>query len=205
MESSAVVQQTRPFRPWRKGFLGGTALMAAGALLLTHASHNQPLALAELIPAIGFLGCGGLWFRSALRRWTGKSVEQRSIKSLSLPEGWTVTPNYAIKGAGDVDLLIESPTGARYAIEIKSVADISIQRGFLFLTRSRLTRGNGKRLSDDPLPQTISNAVAVDAIPVLWCPKARPSKPVKVNGVLVVLGQQKQLKKALGASRGLFS
>lgn len=198
-------QQTRPFRPWRKGFIGGTALMAVGGALLTHATRISPLPPAELLFSAAFLASGGLWFRSALRRWTGKSVEQRSIKSLSLPDGWTITPNYAVKGAGDVDLLIESPSGVRYAVEIKSISDIVVQPGFLFLTPSRLSRESGKKLADDPLPRTISNAALVDAIPVLWCPKARQKKPAKVKGVLVVLGGQKMLKKAIGIRPYLFS
>lgn len=197
-------EESKPFRPWRKGFICGSALLGIGAVLMTHAVRTPPISPAALITSVGFLGVGGLWFRSALRRWSGKSVEQRSIKSLSLPDGWTLTANYAIKGAGDIDLLIESPTGERYAVEIKSVVDVVVKPGFLFFTRSTLTRQNGKKLADDPLPQTISNAAAVDAIPVLWCPKARPHKPVKVKGVIVVLGGQKLLKKAVGARTGLF-
>lgn len=142
-------------------------------------------------------------FSSSSLDW--QKLEQRSIKSLSLPDGWTITPNYAVKGAGDVDLLIESPSGVRYAVEIKSISDIVVQPGFLFLTPSRLSRESGKKLADDPLPQTISNAALVDAIPVLWCPKARQKKPAKVKGVLVVLGGQKMLKKAIGIRPYLFS
>lgn len=199
-----MTQQTKQFRPWLKGFLGGSVLIACGSLLMLHATRSPPISPAELLTSISFIGVGGLWFRSALRRWSGKHIEQRSINSLSLPDGWTVTANYAIKGAGDIDLLIESPSGDRFAVEIKALVDVIVKPGFLFLTPRSLRRADGKKLSSDPLDQTISNADRVDAIPMLWCPKARPHKPVRIRGAIVVLGGQRTLKKALGIRLGLF-
>ncbi len=53
-----------------------------------------------------------------------------------------------------------------------------------------------------PLPQTIRNAEAVTAKPILWLPKARGKTITLRNGVTVVYGSQKALLKAIGAPVG---
>lgn len=193
------------FKPWRKGFIGGSTLIGAGLVLLLGATRTPPLSIPPLLASFACIGLGGLWVKSAFARWNGKNIEQKSINSLDLPEGWIVTPNYLIKGGGDIDLLIQSPDGQTFAVEIKSLQNVEVKPGFLMITRASLVRSDGKKLADDPIGQTLKNAEIVDATPVLWCPKAAKSGVHKVGRVVVVLGGKKRLSKALGIRRAPWS
>jgi hypothetical protein len=76
-----------------------------------------------------------------------------------------------------------------------------VKHAFLRLGKSRLVQASGKKLAEDPIPQTIRSAEAVNAKPVLWLPKS-DGKTVTVQGVVVVFGSRKRLYKAVGAKTG---
>jgi len=154
-----------------------------------------------VIASFAMMGLGGMWLKSSIARWSGKQIEQKSVKSIKLPDSWTVTANKMLPGGGDVDLVLESDHGDVYAVEIKSLEDVIVKPGFLMLTQPKLIRTNGKKITDDPLKQAKKNADALAAIPVLWCPKARKRAITSINGVKVVLGPNKTLYKALGVKR----
>lgn len=198
------MSDSETFAPWRKGFIGGSLLVSLGAVTLFATYRMPPMSIPAVLTSFSLMGLGGMWLKSSIVRWSGKQVEQRSIKSLKLPASWTATPNWKLPGGGDADLVLESDNGDMYAIEIKSLEDVIVKPGFLMLTQPKLVRSNGKKLTDDPLNQARKNADALAAIPVLWCPNARKRAITTIDGVKVVLGPNKTLYKALGMKKGLW-
>mgnify|MGYP001589748948 FL=1 len=186
------------FSPWVRSFQFGFLFALPGAALLFYACKQTPIPLPLLAGALAMLGIGGLLINNGLTRWTGKQVEQTSIKALKFPDDWTVHPNYMLDKGGDIDLYVVSPDAQGFAIEIKTIQDLVVKIPFLGLGQAQLLTPSGKKLKDDPLPQTIRNAQAVDAKPVLWLPKAK-AKTVKLrNGVIIVQGGKRALFKAIG-------
>lgn len=195
----------RHFSPWIRSFQFGFLFAVPGAALLLYASKQTPMPLQLLAASLVMLCVGGLLINNGLTRWSGKQVEQTSIKSLKFPEDWTVHPNYMLDKGGDIDLYAISPDGLGYAIEIKAIQDLVIKIPFLGLGQAKLLTPSGKKLKEDPLPQTIRNAQAVDATPILWLPKAK-SKTVKLRGgVIVVQGGKRALFKAIGCKTAGWS
>jgi hypothetical protein len=192
-------QQTKKYyAPWVRSFQFGFIFFIPGAGLLYYACKQTPIPFQLLAVALGLLAVGGVLINNGLTRWTGKQVEQTSIKSLRFPEDWTVHPNYMLDKGGDIDLYVVSPDGHGYAIEIKTIQELLVKIPFLGLGQAQLLTPSGKKLKEDPLPQTIRNAQAVDAKPVLWLPKAK-AKTVKLrNGVIIVQGNKRALFKAIG-------
>ena len=188
----------KKFAPWVRSFQFGFLLAVPGTGILLYACKQNPIPLQMLAISLGLLAVGGLLIKNGLNRWTGKQVEQNSIKSLRFPDDWTVLPNHMLGKGGDIDLYVVSPDGQGYAIEIKTIQDLVVKIPFLGLGQAQLLTPSGKKLKEDPLPQTIRNAQAVDAKPVLWLPKAK-AKTVKLrNGVIIVQGNKRALFKAIG-------
>lgn len=190
--------EVQPFRPWRLHFAISLVLMAAGVACLWHALLQRPPQLAQLAVGLGVMVLGGQWGRWALARWSGKRLERTCLKGLKLPADWGVTPNYMLRGGGDIDLVIESPTGACFAVEIKSTQDVQVRGGFLFLIKPKLVRSNGKSLGDDHLAQAQRNARRIGGKAVLWYPRSNTTGTTELDDVLVVLGGRGRLYRAVG-------
>jgi hypothetical protein len=192
---------TRTFAPWRRGFILSSLVLAVGCGLLYAAMRLEPMSLPMVLSALGTIALGGLWFKSAFFRWNGKQIEQSSVRGIKMPDGWVCIPNRMLPGGGDIDLYLESPDGQAYAVEIKSLQNVVVKHAFLRLGKSKLVQASRKKLSDDPIPQTLRSAEAVNAKPVLWLPKS-DGKTATVQGVTVVFGSRKSLYKAVGAKTG---
>ena len=198
-------QQEASFKPWRKGFWIAAALGLPGAGAAYYAVTTQPLQLKVLGGGVVAMWASWIVFKGAYARWLGKQVEAASVKSIKLPDGWTLESGVLVPGAGDVDLVIEGPDGKRFAIEIKSNQDVQVASGIPFLTKPRLETKEGKSLSGAFLAQAAKNAERVDAAPVLWFPKARKTAVQEIGKVQVVLGDKTKLLKAMGCKKNGFS
>jgi hypothetical protein len=193
--------KTTEFAPWRKGLIGSSVLLAAGGAALYVTLKTPPMNLGAFGISASLLAIGGFWMKSSLARLSGKQIEQSSIRTLKLPDDWKVQPNYLLRSGGDIDLLIVSPDGIRYAVEIKSQTNVAVQHSFMGLGKSRLVDRAGKKLSQDAVKQAKNAAAEVDAQPVIWFPKG-DGPTSKVDGVTVVFGNSKGLKKAIKAPVG---
>jgi len=188
----------KPFAPWVRLFQFGGLFFFPGLAVTYWAVKQTPIPIDYLCGGLGLLGVSGMLLNSGLTRWSGKQFEQSSIKVLKFPEGWSATPNYMLPRGGDIDLHIESPDGKTFAVEIKTIHDIVVKIPFLGLGAPQLLTPGGKKLKEDPIPQTLRNAQAVSGIPVLWLPKGK-AKTVKLrNGVIIVQGNKRALFKAIG-------
>lgn len=190
------------FSPWKRPLGIGSLLLLTGGLTLYYSLHSKPLPFDALIAGFGQLVIAGLLLKNGLIRWNGKQVELSSVRGLKLPSGWSGHHSYQLPQGGDVDILVEAPNGDRFAVEIKSIQSLTIKQPFLGIGKMVLTDHAGRTVREDPFPQTIRNAHAVAAQPVLWLPKAQ-GKTLKLrNGVTVVYGPGKSLLKAMGAPSG---
>jgi hypothetical protein len=154
--------------------------------------------LAVTIPMVVI---GALALRSGFARYWGGVVEKTAIASLKWPSGWQASANQPLSKGGDVDLLVEGPDGERFAIEIKSQSDAQLKTGWLGLGTPKVVDSAGRKLKGDPIGQAIANADAMAAQAVLWFPKARIKKTsvLPSKGLIVVMGGNKPLLKAIGA------
>lgn len=202
--NEAVSSTSRaPFRPWMGQIKLGLGFLILGPLA-AYFGHDTILSVAIfgwLITMIGFV-----FLVHALLRINGQWIEQRAIKSLRLPPDWRFTQNVLVKGIGDIDIVIESPSSERFAVEIKSHKGVKWKKGWFGIGDGELVRLNGRKLERDPVGQVIRAAQAIDATPVLWFPAAPWSVSLSGNarfkmksGVIVVQGSERQLQKALGA------
>lgn len=144
------------------------------------------------------------WAKDKFFRRRGMWVEKQAVRALKLPEDWVVSADVPVPGFGNCDVLITSPDEVRYAVEIKS-AESARKVWFSLFTKDEIRKGNGERFPRDHVVQTLGVANKLNAIPILWLPKASYSKRFKTrSGVVVVLGGHKVLKRAIGARRGWF-
>lgn len=192
----------KAFAPWVRDFKVGAFFSVPGALLLAYCYSHRPLSLEALLAGLGLLGIGTLMLKQGYLRWTGKQIEQSSIRALNLPEHWTSKPNYMLSTGGDIDLYLESPDGERFAVEIKTIQGLEVKHTWMGLGKTELLTPGGKKLKEDPIPQTLRNAEAVSATPVLWLPKAYGKTVKTKSGVIIVQGNRKRLLKAVGAKSG---
>jgi hypothetical protein len=203
---SRTQMKTSNQRPWARQLSTGLAsLFGGGAALATAAlgvvDRGRPEIAAAGV-ALSALGC--VLLASVQRRWAGKRVERVALESLKLPPNWEARANVPLpRGGGDIDLVIGSPHGERYAVEIKALRDVRLKRSWFGFVPSRLVTRGGDRLKVDPLEQTIRNAEAYQrATPVLWLPKASGRSTLLETGVWVVFGGTKSLKRAIGCPTG---
>lgn len=195
-------QPPKPFSPWKRPLQIGSVLMLTGGITLYYCLHTKPMPLEFLLAGLGQLGLSGLLLKNGFIRWNGKQVELASVRGLKLPDHWHGRHSYALPQGGDIDILLEAPNGDRFAVEIKSLESLTIKQPLLGLGKMTLTDHAGRPVRDDPFPQTIRNAQAAAAHPVLWLPKARGKTLNLRNGVTVVFGSSKALLKAVGAPVG---
>lgn len=188
---------SKTFTPWLSQLFSGLTVTTGGLGIAYIARADHPYVA---IAGLGVTGIGVAILKRAQARERGQRVERKAISELKLPENWTVEPNHMLPWGADLDLLITSPDGARFAVEIKSYEGALLKRSF-FGREESLVRLNGKKFDQDPIGQALRAAEAVDATPIIWMPAAKSSKtfPLK-NGVIVVQGHQRQLKQALGAT-----
>lgn len=186
------------FTPWRADFKIGGLSFLIGAGLLVAALQGQSLGL----------GVGGFvltWFGSSRlqRGWSrrrGKTIETSVVKKIKVPDGWKATHSKRVFTGGDVDLVLESPTEQRFAVEIKSYEGFKVESTWLGFGEPRYLRKNGKPFDRCPVTQTMRNAEALKAVPVLWLPKGDDRTRKLKNGLIVVQGSRRRLLRAVGAT-----
>lgn len=190
------------FAPWVRDFKVGAIFSIPGVLCLLYAYATRPFPVEVTLTGLALLFIGFIMLRQGFTRWNGKQIEQSSIRSLSLPDHWVSKPNYMLSGGGDIDLYLESPDGERFAVEIKTIQGLEVKHTWMGFGKTELLTPTGKKLKEDPIPQTLRNAEAVLATPVLWLPKASGKTVKTKSGVIIVQGGKRQLYKAIGAKSG---
>lgn len=138
-------------------------------------------------------------------RMHGITTEQKAVRRLRLPNGWSMHPNVPFAG-GDIDLVLVSPSQTAYACEIKSWAGLKRKRTMLGFGPAVLVKRSGRPLDADPVEQTLREARALAAtgkyrevMPILWVPNGS-GWGFRHRGVKVVNGGAWKLKRAVGAS-----
>jgi len=186
------------FRPWAGDIRWGLCLSAIGAGILYLAFGSQSL-------YAGFGGAAVTWFgvnklRRGLTRRRGKTIEVRSIRAVDFPNDWKVQPGRRVHTGGDIDLYLEAPgDGPRFAVEIKSIESIRVKSTWFGFGEPKFVSGTGRPLKIDPVPQTMRNAAAVNAVPVLWLPNGDYKTIRLKSGLIIVQGGRRALLRAVGA------
>jgi hypothetical protein len=182
---------------WVRPAIAALFSMCTGGVVLGWALSRQHAGAGLL--GTGLIFFGWLLAGQAWRRWLGVHVERQAFKRLKLPAGWTAHHGYPSPLGGDIDVFIKSPGGQQWAVEVKSKRDVHSRRAFMGLGSRYLCDAQGRRLAPQDLRQAQDNAQAASARAVLWYPRAAgPS--VQVEGCLVVLGDARRLRRAIGAS-----
>lgn len=90
-------------------------------------------------------------------------------------------------------------------VEIKAQEAIRIRKAW-FSSAIEVRGADGRKLPRDPLSQVVALAGILHGYPVLWFPNAATSSIVRVGRpeVLIVQGNWRQLRKAIGAGGGWF-
>jgi len=185
------------FYPWKWQLASGLGLLAAGIAIAVVGSEH----LLAMLVGISAAMAGATLVGKAEVRQHGQRVEHLALSGLTLPDGWTVEPNYRLKTGGDLDLFLSHLNGTRFAIEIKSQEGALLKRSS-FGMNEELLRLNGKRFDKDPVEQVLNAASHVNAIPVIWFPNAKLARTYHLRcGVIVVQGDQRLLKHAIGSRR----
>ncbi len=144
-----------------------TLLAAAGL----HAVGDTRLVILTIALPV-FFG-GGYLAQSGYFRARGLSVERAATRKLSkrLREGWLMNANVPCVAGGDIDIVVTDPAKHVFAIEVKSFAGLKVKRA-LFGHDEKLTYRDGRALSYDPVNQALRNAETINAVPVIWLPRA---------------------------------
>lgn len=159
-----------------------------------------------LLTGLGFIVLWRLLYliKDRFYRLRGVVIERRAVATLRLPSDWEVSPDIAVRGLGNCDLLLVSPEEIRFAIEIKS-AESARKVWFGWFTQDEIRKSNGKRFERDPVKQILKVSERLEAKPVLWFPRASKRRTFKTrSGVLVVQGNRRVLERAVGARWGWF-
>lgn len=186
------------FAPWRADLKTGLLTFLIGAGLLVAGFMGQSLGLGMGGFVLAWFGWGRL--QRGLSRRRGKTVEVSAVKKLKMPSGWRATPNRSVHTGGDVDVVLESPQEKEFAVEIKSYEGIQVVSTWLGFGDPKFLRINGKPFDRDPVAQTMRNAEALKAVPVLWLPNG-DGKTIKLrSGLIIVQGGHRRLLRAVGAT-----
>jgi Nuclease-related domain/Methyl-CpG binding domain len=124
----------------------GSLALAAGCLgatvglpLLLNFSLAVPLYLVGLGAGLVLFFRGSMLFRQAARADQGAKGEEEIAKILrQLPSGWKTEFNRRVHGVGDVDVILTSPTGKTWTVDIKS------QRGTIIEKQGKLYKLLGR-------------------------------------------------------------
>ena len=188
------------FYPWKWQLASGVFLLVAGVAIAAIGSEHLLAMLVGILTAMA----GATLVGKAEVRQHGQKVEGIALSGLTLPQGWTIEPNYRLKTGGDLDLFLSHLNGTRFAIEIKSQEGALLKRS-QFGMQEELLRLNGKRFDKDPIEQVLNAASHVNAIPIIWFPNAKLARTYHLRcGVIVVQGDQRLLKHAIGSRRKWF-
>jgi Holliday junction resolvase-like predicted endonuclease len=99
------------------GFLGVTV----GLSLLLKFSLAVPLYWVGLGVGLVFFFRGSMLFRQAARADQGAKGEEEVAKILrQFPSGWKTEFNRRVYGVGDVDVIVRSPRGKTWTVDVKS-------------------------------------------------------------------------------------
>jgi len=187
------------FTPWANALYAGIGLVFGGFLAPMLFKSGPVVVIGGISIAVGLL-----MVSKSLVRVRGQKIEQNAISRLRLPKGWKIEPNVMLPSGGDLDLLVTSPRGKKFAIEIKSFQ--CLKRAGLF--SNKLVKCSGgflqRQLKSDPVAQSVRNAESVGGIPVLWLPEGEGKNFKLWNGLRVVHGRQWRLRWAIGASWMIF-
>lgn len=191
-------------RPWMASLVMGAGFLLIGSLpmmLLWREASSRTgfltICLASCV--IGIMILSKVWVR-----YRGTLVEQRAIRRLRLPEGWSMDSNVKLNRDGDLDLLVVNSDHQRYAVEIKSYQGVKLKRARFGWTEELRYR-DGRSFSKDPVKQVLRAAEETNALPVIWLPEAPSAKTIHMQcGVQVVQGSSRDLLKAMGKKRGWF-
>lgn len=177
----------------------GTVLLGA-AFLIYAVSAPHLSQLVSMLFALPIALVGAWLAKRGARRQHGLAVERRALRRLKLPNGWTMQQNVPVRGHGDADVLLVSPAGERFVVEVKSHQKIAVKRGWLF-GRPKITTADGKQLPRDPLRQVTSLGACLHALPVVWFPDSHDRKVTRLPepAAIIVQGPQRTLLKAIGA------
>jgi hypothetical protein len=158
------------------------------------------------LPVTGVLAWIGLVLvRRGAARQHGLAVERKARRSLKLPADWTIDESVPVQGRGDADLVLTDPEGTRFVVEIKSNTGIQVRKSW-FSRDVEVRAADGSKLHRDPLKQVTALAGILHGYPVVWFPSARAASILRVGNpeVIVVLGNSRQLRKAVGAGGWFF-
>jgi len=191
------------FRPWVGQFSEGAVAAVTGAGIAWWFWGKSWYAVAVGLFAVML---GYLWGQKAWSRAYGQKVERKAAESIKWPKDWSSRRNVVFRDQEggppvEVDLLVQGPGGRRFIVEIKSQSNIEVNRGWF--GKSSVRRAGGGRFTVDPVNQVEVAAGVAGGQAVLWFPQAPAVSAVKLRGpgkVLVVRGNQRMLKRALGAS-----
>lgn len=186
------------FRPWAGDIRWGLIWATAGLAAMYAAFGSQSLYVGAAGTAVTWFGMNKL--RRGLTRRRGKTIEVRSIRRVDFPKDWKAQPSKRVHTGGDIDLYVEAPGGApRFAIEIKSIESIRVKSTWFGFGDPKFVSASGRPLKIDPVPQTMRNAAAVDAVPVLWLPNGDYKTIRLKSGLIIVQGGRRALLRAVGA------
>lgn len=178
---------------------GGMLFLLSGCVLVAARFAAVDMAVALVVAAPVAVASAWLLKRGS-RRSHGLRVERKALRRLKLPATWSIQQNLPVRGHGDADVLLESPSGKRYVIEVKAQQRIVVNRGGLF-SRPSIKTEDGRHLPRDPLKQVAALASCLNAMPVIWFPdaKVRAITVLKQPPSVIVQGPQRMLLKAIGA------
>jgi len=186
------------FRPWAGDFKAGWAAMLITAILFWLAWTRQDVRVGLGALAVGWFALFKL--RKGYFRWRGKAVESQALRAHDLPAGWGFQSGRMSVAGGDVDFYLEAPGGvAKYAIEHKTLKAITVRHRMMGLGEPYFLNGHGKPLRSDPVAQTMRNAAAIGATPVLWLSLGNARTRRLRTGLIIVQGGRDKLLRAIGA------
>lgn len=186
------------FKPWSSDFKYGAFLFLAGVVALFVAWRDTSLAPALAGVALVWIGQGKL--RRGHYRRRGKRIEVAALREKDLPRGWSFQAGRRLQSGGDVDFFVQSPDREkRFAIEHKTFESLVVRHSWFGLGEPRFEMSNGKPLRGDPVGQTLRNAAAVGATPVLWLSRGNAKTIRMRGGLIIVQGGRSRLLRAIGA------
>jgi hypothetical protein len=118
-------------------FLGATV----GLPVLLNFSLAVPLYLVGLVAGLVLFLRGRKLFRQAARADQGAKGEEEIAKLLrQFPSGWKTEFNRRVHGIGDVDVIVRSPRGKTWTVDVKSHQGKIVEKdGKLFKVLGRKT------------------------------------------------------------------
>jgi Nuclease-related domain/Methyl-CpG binding domain len=176
----------------------GSCALAAGCVgatvglpLLLKFSLAAPLYLVGLGAGLVLFFRGSMLFRQAARADQGAKGEEEIEKLFNqFPKGWKTEFNRRVQGVGDVDMILTSPTGKTWTIDIKS------QRGTIIEKHGKLYKLVGRNtypLQKDFIAAAKKQAALVRSmdnlryvIPVICFSSAKVEIESSVEGVYVI-------------------